>query len=190
MKIAVLGGLGLQGRAAVADLVASSGVEEVICVDTAADGAARLAGLADLNRVRFVRPKGPAHLMLADVMRSVDMVVADEARRLGTLGAKQQEQEILMSLGRFFGPDAAAPDALIVQDWGAEEWTGGCYAAHFPPNVWTTYGSAFRAPCGRIHWAGTETATEWHGYMEGALRSGRRAADEMLQADSITWSRP
>ena len=75
MKIAVLGGLGLQGRAAVADLVASSGVEEVICVDTAADGAARLAGLADLNRVRFVRPEGPAHLMLADVMRSVDAVI-------------------------------------------------------------------------------------------------------------------
>ena len=36
MKIAVLGGLGLQGRAAIADLVASAGVEEVICVDTAA----------------------------------------------------------------------------------------------------------------------------------------------------------
>jgi len=114
----------------------------------------------------------------------VGLVVADEARRLGTLDPARQEQEILGSLGHLFGPDAAAPDALVVQDWGAEEWTGGCYAAHFPPSVWTSYGSAFRAPCGRIHWAGTETSSEWHGYMEGALRSGSRAAGEMLHADA------
>ncbi len=119
----------------------------------------------------------------------VGLVVADEARRLGALGAQQREQEILASLARFFGPDAAAPAALVVQDWGAEQWTGGCYAAHFLPGVWTAQGSAFRAPCGRIHWAGTETASEWHGYMEGALRSGRRAAEEMLHADSIIGSR-
>jgi monoamine oxidase len=118
----------------------------------------------------------------------VGLVVADEARRLGGLGTQHQEREILTSLGRFFGPDAAAPDALVVQDWGAEEWTGGCYAAHFPPHAWTTCGSAFRAPCGRIHWAGTETASEWHGYMEGALRSGDRAAAEMLHADSMARS--
>ena len=114
----------------------------------------------------------------------VGLVVADEARRLGALDRAGQEREILASLERLFGPDAAAPDALVVQDWGAEEWTGGCYAAHFPAGVWTRYGSAFRAPCGRIHWAGTETSSEWHGYMEGALRSGNRAAEEILQADS------
>lgn len=114
----------------------------------------------------------------------VGLVVADKARRLGALGPSGQEREILASLGRLFGPDAAAPDALVVRDWGAEEWTGGCYAAHFPPNVLTSYGSAFRAPCGHIHWAGTETSSQWHGYMEGALRSGNRAASEMLEADS------
>jgi lysine 6-dehydrogenase len=75
MKVAVLGGLGLQGRAAIADLAASAGVEEVVCVDTALDSAARLAGLADLNRVRFVVPEGPIRPVLADVMRHVDAVV-------------------------------------------------------------------------------------------------------------------
>jgi lysine 6-dehydrogenase len=75
MKVAVLGGLGLQGRAAIADLAASAGVEEVVCVDTAPNGAARLAGLADLNRVRFVVPEGPIRPVLADVMRRVDAVV-------------------------------------------------------------------------------------------------------------------
>jgi saccharopine dehydrogenase-like NADP-dependent oxidoreductase len=74
MKIAVLGGLGLQGRAAIADLVAS-GVDEVVCVDTASDGAARLAGLADLNRIRFVVPEGPIGPVLASVMNGVDAAI-------------------------------------------------------------------------------------------------------------------
>ncbi|MBZ9676385.1 saccharopine dehydrogenase family protein [Mesorhizobium sp. ES1-1] len=74
MKIAVLGGLGLQGRAAIADLVAS-GVDEVVCVDTAPDGAARLGGLTDLARVRFVVPEGAIGPALAGVLAGVDAVI-------------------------------------------------------------------------------------------------------------------
>ncbi|QKD02629.1 saccharopine dehydrogenase family protein [Mesorhizobium loti] len=74
MKIAVLGGLGLQGRAAIADLV-TSGVEEVVCVDTAPDGAARLGGLTDLSRVRFVVPEGAIGPALADVLTDADAVI-------------------------------------------------------------------------------------------------------------------
>lgn len=74
MRIAVLGGLGLQGRAAIADLVAS-GVEDVVCVDTAPDGAARLAGLTDLARVRFVVPEGAIGPALAGVLTDVDAVI-------------------------------------------------------------------------------------------------------------------
>jgi monoamine oxidase len=114
----------------------------------------------------------------------VGLVVADEARRLSQLGSSAQERAILASLGGLLGPRAEAPDALVTQDWCREEWTRGCYAAHFPPGVWTSDGPAFRAPCGRIHWAGTETSSAWHGYMEGALRSARRAATEMLEADA------
>jgi monoamine oxidase len=113
----------------------------------------------------------------------VGLVVADQARRLSRFDPPQREREILTSLGRLLGAAAAAPDAIVIQDWQHEEWTQGCYAAFFPPGGWTSYGSAFRAPCGRIHWAGTETIGEWTGYMEGALRSGRRAAAEMLAAD-------
>ena len=42
------------------------------------------------------------------------------------------------------------------------------------------YGEAIRAPVGAIKWAGAETATLWNGYMDGALRSGERAAAEVL----------
>jgi len=52
-------------------------------------------------------------------------------------------------------------------------------AGHMPPGVMTRFGHALRD--GRIHWAGTETATEWAGYIEGAMRSGIRAAKEVMQ---------
>jgi monoamine oxidase len=112
----------------------------------------------------------------------VGLALADEARRLGAMSPAEQEREIGTSLGHLFGPDGAAPDALVIQDWGAEQWTGGAFAAHFSVGAWTEDGSAFQAPCARIHWAGTETSSQWHGYMEGALRSGSRVAGEMLQA--------
>jgi monoamine oxidase len=51
-----------------------------------------------------------------------------------------------------------------------------------PPGVLTGYGPALRTPVGRLHWAGTETATRWAGYMDGALQSGERAATEVLES--------
>ena len=38
-----------------------------------------------------------------------------------------------------------------------------------------------RKPVGRIHWAGTETSNYWDGYMDGAVRSGERAAAEVIE---------
>ncbi|TPK93063.1 MULTISPECIES: saccharopine dehydrogenase family protein [unclassified Mesorhizobium] len=75
MKIAVLGGLGLQGRAAIADLVGSADVEEIVCVDTASDGPARLGGLTDLARVRFVVPENTIGSALHNVLADVDAVI-------------------------------------------------------------------------------------------------------------------
>ncbi|MDR6290689.1 saccharopine dehydrogenase-like NADP-dependent oxidoreductase [Inquilinus ginsengisoli] len=75
MIVAVLGGLGLQGRAAIADLAASPGVEQIVCVDTAPDGLDRLAGLVDPDRVRLVVPEGPMGAALAAVMRDVDVAI-------------------------------------------------------------------------------------------------------------------
>ena len=81
-----------------------------------------------------------------------------------------------------FGPAASTPVEFTEQDWGAEEWSHGCFMAHFPPGVLTQYGRVLREPCGRIHWAGTETSTFAHGSMDGAVRSGQRAANEVLAA--------
>ena len=90
---------------------------------------------------------------------------------------------MLASLAGYFGPRAGKPIDVIEQDWSAEEWTRGCYGADLAPGVWTQFGPALREPIGRIHWAGTETASVWSGYMDGALTSGERAAAEVLAAD-------
>ena len=85
---------------------------------------------------------------------------------------------ILESFRRYFGKRAGEPREYVECDWSEEEWTRGCYGGHMPPGVLTRYGPALRDPIGRIHWAGTESATRWTGYMDGALESGRRSASE------------
>ena len=89
---------------------------------------------------------------------------------------------ILSVFPRFFGPRAAKPAEYVERDWAAGEWSRGCYGGRFGTGVWTGYGEALRGAVGRIRWAGTETAEAWNGYMDGAVRSGERAAREVLTA--------
>lgn len=101
---------------------------------------------------------------------------------LAMSGASREERraKTIASLVRFFGPEAANPIGYDDNDWSIEPFTHG-YVGTMPPGVMTRFGPALRAPVGRIHWAGTETSTEWAGYIEGAVRSGARAAAEVLQ---------
>jgi monoamine oxidase len=104
------------------------------------------------------------------------------AREYGHRDRQDRVDAVLASLRGYFGPKAAEPVDFVELDWAAEPWTRGCYGAHLAPGVWTQFGPALSAPVGRIHWAGTETAGAWSGYMEGALVSGERAAAEVLAA--------
>ncbi|HTZ09999.1 MAG TPA: FAD-dependent oxidoreductase, partial [Acidimicrobiales bacterium] len=106
----------------------------------------------------------------------------DEARRLGRAPASERRRAVLDAFVRYFGPRAATPADYVELDWQAEAWTGGCYGTLFGPNVWTRYGPALRQAVGPLHWAGTETAPVWTGYMDGAVASGRRAAAEVVTA--------
>lgn len=94
----------------------------------------------------------------------------------------ERRAHVVECLVRWFGPQAAQPIDYVDQDWREEEWSTGCYTATMGPGVMTAYGAALRAPCDRVHWAGTETATRGTGYFEGALTSGARAAAEVLEA--------
>jgi monoamine oxidase len=87
----------------------------------------------------------------------------------------------LHQLARWFGDEAKRPVAVAVADWAAEPWSRGCPVGVMSPRALTSTGTTLREPVGRVHFAGTETATEWTGYLEGALESGERAAREVLR---------
>jgi monoamine oxidase len=100
-----------------------------------------------------------------------------EARAWARRRPEERQEAVTGCFVRYFGPQAARPRQYVERDWMAEEFTRGCYGAHFAPGTWTSYGEAWRAPAGRIHWAGAECAPRWNGYMEGAVRSGEATAD-------------
>jgi len=103
-----------------------------------------------------------------------------EARELARLAPQERRAPVLAALERLFGPRAAQPLEYAEQTWAEEEWSGGGPTSNFGPGGWTACGPALREPSGRLHWAGTETATVWSGYMEGALQAGERVAAEVL----------
>lgn len=96
--------------------------------------------------------------------------------------AAARQQAVLNSLARYFGKQALSPIDYTDKDWLSDEWARGCYVGVMPPGLLTELGPALRRPVGAIHWAGTETAPQFCGYIEGAIRSGERAADEVIDA--------
>ena len=119
----------------------------------------------------------------ADVGVLVSFVYGERLQRWAELPAEQRRAEVLTTLETLFGPDAGAPSRYTDKIWPADEWAGGGYAANPTPGTWTEHGAAGRRTAtGRIHWAGTETADVWNGYIDGAISSGQRAAAEILAA--------
>ena len=95
--------------------------------------------------------------------------------------AAEREAAVLDELVTLFGDDAGDSIGYREVLWADEPWIAGC-TSPLPPGVLTSVGSALRVPVGRVHWAGTETATQWTGYMDGAVRAGQRAALEVADA--------
>ncbi|OAI39461.1 hypothetical protein AYO39_02835 [Actinobacteria bacterium SCGC AG-212-D09] len=102
------------------------------------------------------------------------------ARALDDSPAAERKSAALVSYVNYFGQQAANPIQYIDHVWAQEIYTGGCPVGVTPPGVLTEYGPAFRTPCGRIHWAGTETADVWAGYLDGGVQAGQRAAAEVI----------
>lgn len=108
-------------------------------------------------------------------------VTGGDAESLGKLSQEERKRKVLQCLVELFGNEAVKPVAYFEKDWNLDKWARGGYAGHFKPGALTKYGDALMKPIGPIHWAGSETATEWRLYMEGALEAGERAAFEVLK---------
>ncbi len=108
--------------------------------------------------------------------------VGQAARRLGRLPEGERGKQVAACFARWFGEQASDPIGYGDFDWATDRWTRGGPTGVMQPGAWSIAGPALRKPVGRIHWAGAESASVWSGFMEGALESGERAADEVLAA--------
>jgi monoamine oxidase len=105
------------------------------------------------------------------------------AREMTKLSESERRQRVLEAVAERFGDKALAPIDYVEQNWTLERYSGGGMIAHTPPGVLTEFGPALREPCGRIHWAGTESSALMFGFIDGAVRSGERAAVEVMEHD-------
>jgi monoamine oxidase len=106
------------------------------------------------------------------------------ARRLTNLDEAERKAVIVGQLVDRFGGRAKAPLEFHEQNWTVDRYSGGGMIGHAPPGVLTEFGYTLREPCGRIHWAGTESSAVMCGWIDGAIRSGERAAAEVAAAET------
>ncbi len=107
-------------------------------------------------------------------------VGGDNARSYAGMSPAARQSAVLNQYATYFGPEARNARAFYETAWSGEQWTRGCPVGIPSNGTLLAYGAWIRQPEGRIHWAGTETSQYWNGYMDGAVRSGERAADEVL----------
>ncbi|MFV8053241.1 flavin monoamine oxidase family protein [Mycobacterium sp. 48b] len=102
-----------------------------------------------------------------------------DSRTFDRLTPDQRREQALSGFATLFGDAALKPTDYVDHCWSTEQFAPGGPTAAVPPGSWTQYGRWLREPVDAIHWAGTETADEWTGFLDGAVRSGQRAADEV-----------
>ncbi|XP_050792564.1 amine oxidase [flavin-containing] A [Gopherus flavomarginatus] len=111
----------------------------------------------------------------------IGFILTRKAYRLARVSKEERKRKICELYAKVMGSEEALhPVHYEEKNWSEEQYSGGCYTAYFPPGIMSQYGRTIRQPLGRIYFAGTETATQWSGYMEGAVQAGERAAREIL----------
>jgi monoamine oxidase len=136
------------------------------------------------ERGELYLPSGPVRAVVDngdETPMLLCFVVGAEARRWHARDASERRGELLDILARHFGDEAREPTGYLEHDWTADPWSAGCVAAT-PPGVLAA-GASWRGPHSRVHFAGTETADAWPGYMDGAIEAGERAAAEILASE-------
>lgn len=110
----------------------------------------------------------------------VGFVAADKVVALRALSAAERRSILLKEIASYFGDEALRPKFFLERDWTEPNFSCGGPVACPPPGTLSRLGAALREPVGRIHWAGTEAAPKWTGYMDGAVRAGEAAATAIL----------
>jgi monoamine oxidase len=137
---------------------------------------------------QIITPDGPAGITYDNTPERgapgviLGFVGGSAAKKFRTLDPVARKQAYVDSLAATLGEEARGDSDYFDMDWTAEPYTLGCPTGSMAPGVMSRFGAQIRPAIGRIHWAGTETADYWAGYMDGAVRSGERAAKEVAKA--------
>jgi len=134
-------------------------------------------GIVDSGAVRVCFDNSPAD---ASVGVLLAFVGGGTWRKYGGMPRARRRRAVLEGFAKVVGDRALAPIEYVEHDWTHDRWTMGSPVAVAGCGATTEFGPTIREPFGRVHWAGTETATYWSGYMDGAVRAGERAARELL----------
>lgn len=109
----------------------------------------------------------------------VCLVFGRAARQWRARTRAQRFAAARLHLARLYGPRAGDPEELIEHCWSDERYSGGGPVAVLGAGSALEWSKTLRKPEGLLHWAGTETAVRWTGYLDGAVESGNRAASEV-----------
>ncbi len=112
----------------------------------------------------------------------VGFMEGDDSRQFYGASRSSRRRAALRSLGRYFGTEALHPLHYVDLAWASEPFTRGAYGSFNPPGVLTSLRDAAATATGLLHFAGADMSPQWPGYMDGAIRSGERAAREALAA--------
>lgn len=113
-------------------------------------------------------PDGPGILMVFCDARGYDGLDLDERAR-----------RVVRQLVHLYGEDAKRIIDYTDFSWGNDSFAPGGPNPAVAPKAWTAFGRFLREPVGLVHWAGTETADQFSGTMNGAILSGHRAATDV-----------
>ncbi len=140
-------------------------------------GIATLYGESPVGVVFDNSPQDASHGVL------VAFVYGDRLDHWAASTDTERRRDVLAALSEVAGDRAQEPIDYVEKIWPRTGWTIGGYECFVTPGGWTDYGrNGWRKPSGRIHWAGTETASVWNGYIDGAISSGERVAGEVISA--------
>ncbi|KAH8702931.1 amine oxidase [Phaeosphaeriaceae sp. PMI808] len=116
-------------------------------------------------------------------------IAGDSATCWHAFPGSKKEAEVVKHLASLVGKELASKAQNVLEinymEWTKEDFILGAPTAGFGPGMLRKYGTAFRQPFGDLHFAGTELAYEWKGYLEGAITSGQRAAEEIIETFSV-----
>ena len=95
---------------------------------------------------------------------SPSFIIGDQARYWCSKMQEERKKATCEQYAKAFDSEEVLyPYHYVDKNWPAEKYSGGCYVSIMPCGVMTNFWKALREPVGRVHFAGTETATVWSG---------------------------